>query len=127
MLVNPDMPLFLAISSKAAITTGAVIGGAVAVIANKDRILEVTAQVLQKGANILNEKVEQRRRRVAAQSIPVDISDEEFEEEISSFARGDGYSELTTPSTTDLELSDDETENVAKRRNISPLIIDEVD
>lgn len=121
------MPLFLAISSKAAITTGAVIGGAVAVIANKDRILEVTAQVLQKGANILNEKVEKSRRRVAAQSIPVDISDEEFEEENSSFARGDGYSELTTPSTTDLELSDDETENVAKRRNISPLIIDEVD
>lgn len=103
------MPIFLGVSAKVAITTGALIGGVVAVLANQERVLEITARVLQKGADALNKRAAEKRLGVYAHKETHDESGAFYEQD--EHAAGDDlHSDVTTPSGTDVELSDSELE-----------------
>lgn len=58
------MPIFIAATAKSALLIGATIGFAAAVISN-DRVIEIAAETLQKGADRLNEHLMKKRNRVA--------------------------------------------------------------
>lgn len=90
------MPLFLAASVKSALLIGAVVGGTVALVSNKDKLMEITAGILQKGADVLNERVEKNKIKMACSMRDGELA--EFE------SRAD--SEATTPDTTDFEESE---------------------
>lgn len=98
------MPVFLAVSTKAAITTGALIGGAVAIIANNERLLEIAARALQRGAEVLNKRATERKHRVAYG--PGMWNGEALERDGSGSDDEGDDSDVTTPSSTDVELSD---------------------
>lgn len=92
------MPLFLAISTKTALTFGAVLGGTVAVVANKDKLMEITADALQRGADFLHHQIEKKKVRMAC-----DVRTGEY----ARYVDGD-ESEATTPGALDDEWEDDE-------------------
>ncbi|QWW22487.1 hypothetical protein CA7LBN_001233 [Candidozyma auris] len=60
------MVVGIAFSTKAAFTIGALIGGTVAILANRDKLLELSAELLQKGADLCNEQIEKNRIKMAA-------------------------------------------------------------
>lgn len=97
------MPVFIAVSTKAAITTGALIGGAIAIIANNERFLEIAAGALQKGAEVLSKRAE-RKHRVACRLGMTDDWEDGLEDE--SYQEYEEDSDATTPSSTDMEHSD---------------------
>lgn len=68
------MVVTLAFSTKVALTFGAVVGGTVAVMANKDKILEVFAELFEKGADFCNEHIEKNKIQMAAH-----LNDGEFD------------------------------------------------
>lgn len=90
------MPLFLAASVKSALLIGAVVGGTVALVSNKDKLMEITAGILQKGADVLNERVEKNKIKMACSMRDGELAD--FESSADS--------EATTPETTDFEESE---------------------
>lgn len=103
------MVFFLAVSTKTALTLGALVGGTVAILANKEKVMEITADILQKGADILHEELEKHKVKMASH-----ISDGEFDFDTNQEMRDreksaeDFTSGATTPETTDLESETDE-------------------
>lgn len=87
-------------SAKAALTLGAVIGGSVAIMANKEKLMEIAADALQKGADYLNEELEKHKVKMACQ---VDDGQFAFGSNVLTFG-----SEATTPETSDHESETDE-------------------
>lgn len=61
------MPIALAFTTKAALMMGVIVGGTVAVLSNKEKILELLAEYLQKGADFCNEQIEKNRIQMASQ------------------------------------------------------------
>lgn len=105
---NLSMPVFLAVSTKAAITTGALIGGAVAIIANNERLLEIAARALRRGADVLHKRATERKHRVAYRMEGTEGASDNgsTERDFLRFDEDDTHSDMTTPSSTDVELSD---------------------
>lgn len=96
------MVFFLAVSTKTALTLGAIIGGTAAVIANREKLMEVTAHVLQRGADILNEELNKHKIKMAASMEDGEIA---FDEKMLDFG-----SEATTPEVSEYEGETDETD-----------------
>ena len=92
------MPLLIAATAKSALMLGATIGFTVAVISN-DRVIELTAEILQKGADCLNEHLKKKANKIARCPTGCDRM----------HTKGVCASEATTPSVTDDEY-DDETD-----------------
>lgn len=76
-LTNDSVPL----SVKLAVTTGAILGGTLAVLNNKEKVLELAGEILQKGADYCKER---------AKTSPIEIievdSDAELDTETASYA-----------------------------------------
>lgn len=94
------MVFFLAVSTKTVLTFGAIIGGTVAILANKEKIMEITADALQKGADYLNEELDKRKIKMASMMGDGDLN---FVGKYMDFG-----SEATTPETSDQESETDE-------------------
>lgn len=92
--------LFMALTAKTALTAGAVVGGTIAVIANRDKLLEITAAALQRGADYLNHQIEKNKVKMAC-----DVRTGEYARYSTAAS-----SEATTPATSDDEYSDTEDE-----------------
>lgn len=107
------MVFFLAVSTKTALTFGAILGGTVAILANKEKIMEITAVALQRGADYLNEELEKHKIKMAAE---MDDGELHFESALLNFA-----SEATTPETSDVDSETDEEIDSADETNGSSL------
>lgn len=100
------MVFFLAITTKTALTLGAIVGGTVAILANKEKVMEVTADVLQKGADFLNEELNKRVKMATA----MQDGELDFDKNLKSHFSDTNllFSEVTTPETSDQETQTDE-------------------
>lgn len=72
------MVIGLAFTTKAALTMGVVVGGTIAVVSNMDKILELLAELLQKGADFCNEQIEKNKIQMASQ---MDDGELDFDQE----------------------------------------------
>lgn len=101
------MVFFLAITTKTALTLGAIVGGTVAILANKEKVMEVTADVLQKGADFLNEELNKRKVKMATAMQDGEL---DFDKNPESHFSDTNllFSEVTTPETSDQETQTDE-------------------
>lgn len=119
-LTNDSVPL----SVKLAVTAGAIVGGTLAVLNNKEKVMEIAGEILQKGADYCKE----RTKTSPIEIIEVD-SDAEVESKSASYAsdyadgawssfNDEGHStgaryfsetdeELTTPDFTDYDSESD--------------------
>lgn len=97
---TPTMVFFLAVSTKTALTLGAIVGGTVAIIANKEKLMEITADVLQKGADYLHEELNKRKVKMATM---MEDGELDFGGKHLLFS-----SEATTPETSDQESETDD-------------------
>lgn len=102
------MPLFLLFSTKTALTVGAIIGGTVAVVANREKVLEVAADILQHGADYCNAQLAKNKIRMACQ-----ISDGEY-----ANYEDHNQSEATTPSGSDDEADSDDKEDADEKEEL---------
>lgn len=101
------MVFFLAITTKTALTLGAIVGGTVAILANKEKVMEVTADVLQKGADFLNEELNKCKVKMATAMQDGELDfDKNLEFDFSDTNLL--FSEVTTPETSDQETQTDE-------------------
>lgn len=94
------MVFFFAVSAKTAFTVGAIVGGTVAIIANKEKVMEITADVLQKGADYLHEELNKRKVKMAAMMDDGELGFNEKNLLLSS--------EATTPEASDQESETDD-------------------
>lgn len=88
------MPFLVPISIKVAITSGVIIGGTVAFLNNRERVLDAAAELLQKGADYCREKSRPIKAAYA----------DSYEDGELAYATG---SEATTPDITDVESETD--------------------
>lgn len=103
------MVFFLAVSTKTALTLGAIVGGTVAILANKDKVMEITADILQTGANILHKELEKHKVKMANQISDGDLNFDANEELRNREKSAEEFtSGATTPETTDLETETEE-------------------
>lgn len=102
------MVVTLAFSTKAAITLGALVGGTVAILANKEKILEISAEMFQKAADFCNEQIEKNKIEMAAHLRDGEYNFEQNEDELSL-----PQEHAETPNTEDLIThSESETDDV---------------
>lgn len=87
------MVFFWGMSTKMALTAGALVGGTVAIGVNREQVLEFAADILQKGADFCNEQLNKEKIKMAVQ-----MQDSEL-----VFSEEDLYSEATTPSASEDE------------------------
>lgn len=101
------MPFIVPFSVKAALTTGAIIGGTVAVINNREKLYEVAAEFLEKGAEFCRER--SKTQPIETPAYALEYQDGEysnFDEEgnfIDGVDEGSETDEMTTPDTTDID------------------------
>ncbi|KAL7666833.1 hypothetical protein ABC855_g494 [[Candida] zeylanoides] len=105
------MPFYIPISVKIAVTAGALVGGAAAVIGNREKMLVTAEAILQMGADFFrrqNEKLKLANEGVFADnysegSFSIQSGDDKRSRESHS-----GYSSgITTPDASDDEVDDD--------------------
>lgn len=73
-VTNSPVPL----SVKLAVSFGAVIGGGIALAQNREKVLENTAALLQKGLDFCNEQLEKTRARDERIAFAADFQDNEY-------------------------------------------------
>ncbi|EGV61212.1 hypothetical protein CANTEDRAFT_116670 [Yamadazyma tenuis ATCC 10573] len=95
-------------SIKMAITAGALLGGTVALVNNKERVLEFGEKLFQGGADFCKESLEKHKQGIV---YAADLSDGELEDYDSESATDletlFSKSEMTTPDASDVEWEHD--------------------